>query len=55
MILQENHKEFAVKCFVEYMQPTFYAYFNLERIMSRFLKTKKLNLSKKHATKPYSH
>ncbi len=45
MILQENHKEFALKCFTEYMKPTFYACFNLERIMSRFLKIKKLNLS----------
>ena len=53
MILQEKHKEFAVKRFVEYMQPTFYGYFNLERIMSRFLKIRKIESVRKHATKPY--
>ena len=45
MISQDNHKEFAVKCFTVYMKSNVYAYFNLERIMSRFTKIKNLNLS----------
>ncbi len=45
MISQENQKEFATKCFTVYMKPNVYAYFNLERIMSRFTKIIILNLS----------